>query len=217
MEKFDTAQICINGHLISTATETRPQSKRDFCDKCGVETICICPNCKKPIKGDYLGSDINEKQNKTNIHGLLDSLGFSIPQFCDSCGTSFPWFQQKPELVYEFVENIASLTFEQKTDFINSIVELIKETAKAPIAKIRLRNILSVLDKDISDNILELLKEILPKYAYNDISRVTLENTAYSIWKILRTCKDVQFMNFNLRYKNDELLIMKRNPYSQHI
>jgi hypothetical protein len=218
MEKFDTAQICTNGHLISSATETKPHTKRDFCDKCGAETICNCPNCKKPIKGDYLGVINNENLNNNDkIRELLDSLGFHIPQFCDSCGHEFPWFQKKLELVFEFVEYIDSLTFQQKNDFKSSINELIKQTSKLPMAKIELKKILSSLDKDISDNILDLMKEILPRNAMNDLSKVLMENTASHIWKILRTGKDVQFMNFNLRYKSDEIVIMKGNPNIQNI
>ncbi len=48
----DTAQICLNGHVITTHANTSPDLMQKHCDKCGEPTITKCPNCKSDIRGE---------------------------------------------------------------------------------------------------------------------------------------------------------------------
>lgn len=48
---YDVAQICTNGHSITSALATVPGAAKKFCDECGAETIFACPNCEHPIRG----------------------------------------------------------------------------------------------------------------------------------------------------------------------
>ena len=50
---YDTAQICINGHVINSMSISHPEHNKKFCDKCGALTITNCPKCNTPIKGHY--------------------------------------------------------------------------------------------------------------------------------------------------------------------
>jgi hypothetical protein len=50
---YDTAQICINGHIINSMSKSHPEHNKKFCDKCGAQTITNCPNCNAPIRGYY--------------------------------------------------------------------------------------------------------------------------------------------------------------------
>ena len=75
----DTMQVCLNGHVINDRFLRNSEYNKDYCDRCGKETITNCPNprCGKPIPGDLDG----------NIY-----LGISsAPEFCQHCGEKFPW------------------------------------------------------------------------------------------------------------------------------
>ncbi len=50
---YDTAQICINGHVINSMSKSHPEHNKKFCDKCGEPTITNCPKCNAPIRGHY--------------------------------------------------------------------------------------------------------------------------------------------------------------------
>ena len=51
--RYDTAQICINGHIINSMSISKPEHNKKFCDKCGEPTITNCQNCNAPIRGYY--------------------------------------------------------------------------------------------------------------------------------------------------------------------
>jgi hypothetical protein len=75
---YDTAQICQRGHLIVASVEALPGHRADFCPQCGTATIDACPKCHTAIRGHLRG---------TAGHGMTGS----VPVFCYSCGTPFPW------------------------------------------------------------------------------------------------------------------------------
>ena len=73
----DTMQICLNGHVINDEFLRNPKYNKDYCDRCGKETITRCPNhkCDKPIPGRLFGSSWSRR----------------APSFCEHCGEKFPW------------------------------------------------------------------------------------------------------------------------------
>ncbi|HYL55802.1 MAG TPA: DUF2321 domain-containing protein [Gemmatimonadales bacterium] len=63
LEAFDhrddgycVAQICANGHVITTAADLSPGLK-PRCPKCGAETVVKCPKCGKTIQGEWPPDD----------------------------------------------------------------------------------------------------------------------------------------------------------------
>lgn len=57
--KYDVAQICINGHVVTSALERNPELGKKFCQKCGEPTISKCPNCGQSIQGLYFGGGMS--------------------------------------------------------------------------------------------------------------------------------------------------------------
>ena len=57
MSSYDTAQVCINGHLICTSIETLPDDTQNYCSECGVKTITDCPSCHAKLRGYYNSDD----------------------------------------------------------------------------------------------------------------------------------------------------------------
>lgn len=87
---YDIAQICLNGHVITSATKTAPKLKRRFCDKCGAPTITECPNCGADIRGYY------------HVPGELTlAATYRLPKFCRDCGVAYPWTESLLEAAHE--------------------------------------------------------------------------------------------------------------------
>lgn len=93
---YDTMQVCLDGHQITTGYDTDPDSRMDFCDKCGKKAIHQCTNCEENIKG-YYHSDFP----------IIAEI--PIPQHCHKCGNKYPW-SSKPsnsdKSEYEFLNKL---------------------------------------------------------------------------------------------------------------
>ena len=76
----DTMQVCLNGHVINARFLRNPEYNKNYCDRCGKETITKCPNpkCSKAIPGVLYESFGNVG-------------GSSAPNCCEHCGEQFPW------------------------------------------------------------------------------------------------------------------------------
>lgn len=76
---YDTAQICVNGHLVNPTSISSPMHNKRYCDTCGKATITACQNCTSPIRGVFHGGN------------PVSSSSYSPPSFCHNCGSPFPW------------------------------------------------------------------------------------------------------------------------------
>jgi hypothetical protein len=76
---YDTAQICLEGHVVNAASVSDPIHNKRFCDRCGKATMKSCPHCTAPIRGVF--------------HGVRSapSAEYALPAFCHGCGRAFPW------------------------------------------------------------------------------------------------------------------------------
>lgn len=72
MEKYHTAYICENGHVVSIYNDIEDE----FCEECGAKVIHTCPKCGNAIRG---GSE----------EGSFDE--YKIPRHCRKCGEAYPW------------------------------------------------------------------------------------------------------------------------------
>lgn len=78
---YDIMQVCINGHKITTALASMPNTGTDHCDECGARTISKCESCGTNIRGHH--------------HNAGISFGTPVPDWCHKCGKPYPW-QNKP-------------------------------------------------------------------------------------------------------------------------
>jgi hypothetical protein len=80
MGKYDTMQVCLNGHQITDRYDSSPEFRQNFCEKCGAETISECKNCGTKIRGHY------------DVEGVV-AIGSSkeVPNYCHDCGEPYPW------------------------------------------------------------------------------------------------------------------------------
>ncbi len=114
-ESFDIGQICYNGHVITWRAGTRPELRKQFCDRCGEATIVQCPNCNADIRGEHYVQ---------GYHGPWGISPSSTPAFCPNCGASYPWTEKKIQAARELVEEL-NVPAEEKQKLANDIGNLV--------------------------------------------------------------------------------------------
>lgn len=115
MSNYDTAQVCLNGHLICTSMEQCPDDAQKFCSKCGVATITNCPSCQSILRG-YCDSDYIKP--------------VTVESYCFNCGKSYPWIETAIETTKLIIQEDEELGGQQKTTLIESLPDIIVEAPK---------------------------------------------------------------------------------------
>ena len=87
MSYYDIQQVCLNGHQITANYNSSPEFRKSYCSECGEATIHQCPNCSKPIKGEY------------HVEGVFAVMTTEVPTHCEHCGKPFPWTSKKKEII----------------------------------------------------------------------------------------------------------------------
>jgi hypothetical protein len=106
LSSYDTAQICMNGHVVTAYAASSPNRRQDFCSFCGEKTIMSCQNCNNAI----LGED----------HESLIPI-FCKPSYCIKCGKPYPWTQSSIEAAKELIE-LAEIPLEEKESLLKTFL-----------------------------------------------------------------------------------------------
>jgi len=146
---YDTAQVCLNGHVITQFAQTRPEHQKKFCDKCGAETIVACPKCSKPLQGYH---------HAGRFHSLVKE---EPPAFCHECGAAFPWTEGHLSAAQELADETPEFTLEDRDQFRQSLNDIVKQTPNSPLAVTRFRKLLSKGGRLVSDGLRDILVDVL--------------------------------------------------------
>jgi predicted nucleotide-binding protein len=76
---YDTMQVCLNGHQITSMADSHPEHTKKRCPDCGAETITKCEQCNTKIQGYY------------HIPGAVNFGETEIQAHCHDCGSAYPW------------------------------------------------------------------------------------------------------------------------------
>jgi hypothetical protein len=151
---YDTAQICLNGHLINSMAVSNPQHNRNFCNECGQKTITDCPSCKTSIPGQY--------------HDTGSGFAFSpfqIPKSCHNCGKPYPWTEFALEAAKEYADELEKLTLEEREKLKQSIDDLVKDTPKTQLAASRFKQLVTKAGGSAADIFQKVLVNIISETA----------------------------------------------------
>jgi len=127
---YDTAEICLNGHIISSQALSKPECHEEYCNSCGEKTIQTCQNCNSPIRGYY---------HRPNIAGITT---INTPSFCYNCGNPYPWTETRLQAAQDLINEIDELSEEEKEKFADSLPDVIADTPKTPLAATRFNKVL---------------------------------------------------------------------------
>jgi len=146
---YETAQICLNGHVINEWVHEFPAHNSKFCSECGEATTTTC-ECGAEIRGKYI------------VPGVFGGHSEYVPpNYCFSCGKSFPWIEQNLAAARDLTDELDELSHDDKEKLKNLLVDLTKDTPRTEVAKKRFTKIMSKVGADSY----EALKSILVKVA----------------------------------------------------
>jgi hypothetical protein len=119
---YETALICLNGHVITIGLESSPEKYAKHCVRCGERTISECPNCHSKIRGYY------------RSEGVVVATHYTVPLFCHDCGKPYPWTETKLNAVHKLIDENRKLKSSEKEDLKKSIEALVKESPTKDLA-----------------------------------------------------------------------------------
>lgn len=160
MGKYDTQQVCLNGHQVTSMYHESPAHREAFCNTCGERTIHKCPKCDAEIRGYYDADGV-----------VLLGFGTPVPEHCHSCGAPYPWTERKKNLSKALSES-------SSTDPLHLVIQICSRfhlVAKQLRSRHAGRATLDIEDEyDVQDLIHTLLRlffddirpeEVCPSYA----------------------------------------------------
>ena len=128
---YCVAQVCKNGHLINDQANVHILVNKDFCPKCGAETITSCPACRATIQGAY----------KTDTT-VIPRSNSSLDSFCYNCGKPYPWTQAALLAAAGLIYEEECIPDDLKDRTVDSLKDIIVETPQTTLAATRIKKCL---------------------------------------------------------------------------
>lgn len=157
MGTYQVAEICPNGHVITSAANLNPELREKFCSHCGEATIMHCPSCKISIRGRY------------DVPQVVGLFAYTPPAHCYNCGKVFPWTERKIESAVEFLEISDDLSLDELTQFRADLVELTKDSLKTQVASLRLKKVMAKVGNSVASGVRDIVVDILSEAAKKTI------------------------------------------------
>jgi len=155
MGYYTTAQICLNGHTITTSAGTHPEFDSKFCDECGAATIMECQQCRTKIRGYYHTPGLS----------IPLGLGYVPPKFCHNCGKPYPWTDAKLAAAKEFTSEIEGLDAEEREILSKSIEDLVKDSPNIEVAALRFKKLVAKAGKSAAEGFKNILINLVSEAA----------------------------------------------------
>lgn len=155
MGYYDTAQICLNGHVITDQYDRSPEFRRAFCKRCGKKTITACEACATSIQGDYTVPEVMVIGG-----GMMDA-----PAYCHACGHPYPWTMAKVVAAKALAEELAELTEPQRIMLRSSIDDIASETPMTEVAVLRVKNLIRGLPAAAGETVRKLIVDVASETA----------------------------------------------------
>jgi hypothetical protein len=160
--RHETAQICLNGHVITPGIVSLKQGTQHFCDRCGKRTITKCPSCKGRIKGMFRRPDMN----------IL--LNYEPPIYCSKCGKAFSWTKARLGEARKLVDVQNVLSKEEKIEVKNSLKNILKTGSKTNAAA----RIIKKVSEKIGPDVTSVFRSILSNIAVQEAKEIIWGHTS---------------------------------------
>jgi len=147
---YYTAQICLNGHVITSALELIPESASNHCEHCGASTSSACPECNAQIRGDFEG----------NVN-----FNYKAPSFCHSCGKPYPWTLARLEAAKELIALQSELSASEKDAMNNSIDEIVKDSPRTIVEASKFKIAISKVGVAVGQGLRDILVDVASETA----------------------------------------------------
>ena len=154
---YDTAQVCMNGHVATIALESSPEQARKFCEECGEKTMSECPECRHAIPGYH------------NTPGAIVVYEYEPPKHCGGCGSAYPWTARMLQELVEAVGEFEELGPEDAARFRDSVADVVKDTPKTKRASAHIKSLVDKLSGPHRGVIKDLLLKVACEAAKGNI------------------------------------------------
>lgn len=146
---YDTAQVCLNGHVTNSMARTLPVSNQEHCNECGEKTIMACPECQTPVRGEYCAP------------GVFAISDYTPPAFCHSCGKPLPWTQRRLDAARELADELEGLNEEEREKLKGSLDDLLRDTPKTPVAEARFKRLMKKAGQEAYNGMRAILVDVV--------------------------------------------------------
>jgi hypothetical protein len=152
--RYMTAEVCLSGHVITSAIERAPEMTSKFCATCGAGTIHACPSCGTAIRGDY------------EVPGVV-AIGFTYrpPNHCHNCGAAFPWTTAKIEAAQEHAAEIEGLDAAEKEQLQGAIADLAAGGARTELAASRFKRLMKKAGQTVGSGLYKVVVDVATEAA----------------------------------------------------
>jgi hypothetical protein len=155
---YDTAQICLNGHVNNRMTQMFPERDAKFCRECGAPTMTNCQSCNAPIRGEY------------HVPGVVVvGSSWSPPSYCHECGEPYPWVRSKLEAARELVDELEDLNTDEREKLRESLDDLVRDTPGTNVAAMRFKRIVAKCGSGVAEAFKEILVDVMSETAKKTI------------------------------------------------
>lgn len=151
---YDTAQICLNGHVVNSTTIDFPEFSKDFCTTCGKKTIIECPQCHAPIQG--------------HLQGAFPDT-FDAPRFCHKCGEPYPWTMARIDAARKLAGELDDLDKDEQILLAGSIDDIVRDGPKTTVAATRVKKLMAKVGKATADSLRKILVDVATEAAKKTI------------------------------------------------
>lgn len=146
MGYYHSAQICENGHVITSYADEYTEERQEFCSICGAKTIMECPNCSSLIKGS------------ASEFGYLSD--YDAPSYCHACGTPYPWTNQAIEAANELLELEDLLSIDELEYLSQNMCSIISDTPKSKVVATKLKLAMGKLSANVASALRDIVVDI---------------------------------------------------------
>ncbi|WP_168221992.1 DUF2321 domain-containing protein [Aquisphaera giovannonii] len=147
---YDVAQVCMNGHMMNSASRGMPDGNKSFCDRCGEKTITSCPSCNNCISG--LDWDGPSPEPEPALH-------------CEHCGKSYPWTERKKAAALELFAELLDLDNKQKEQLSQDLDAVASDVPRTKVAAVRIDTLLAKVKDQGADMLKGVLVEVMSESA----------------------------------------------------
>lgn len=142
---YDSALICLSGHIINESTNEYSEKNSNYCALCGEITISKCDKCNAIIRGTLF----IDKRPFESIE--------TAPNFCYQCGNQFPWLVKNIEAALEIATQSSGNGNINRIELKNDLLELAKDTPATSVTAFKISKII----KNLPENALKIFNNLL--------------------------------------------------------
>ncbi len=146
---YDTAQICINGHVVTSSIISSPDIGQKFCKKCGAPTITNCQECNTSIRGFR------------HLKGVIYFPDYELSSYCPDCGKPYPWTEAKLKAAQELSDELDNLSPEEREMLKKSLDDIVRDTPQTTVAVNRFKKLVAKAGKPAADAFRDILVDVL--------------------------------------------------------